>query len=302
MNFIRRTFPAHISKDVPVNFEIEMLFFVDLNKDLITKDKIILFDLDQETSVPIRFKYNNRTLKVKSINELNKNTHYQVQIIGGDKGILSITGAKMPETYSFEFYTAKEEAIFPPVIIKPTHLSETEESFSIEWTPVLGASYYEIQVSKSNTFRNLEWPSNDIPIYDTKIKPSFSYKKGNYYIRIRSVLENNTKSHYSDPIQVYYNGISKSREDNIKGESPEEYHIELVSKFVENESQLSSLQSHFIEQNKEEDQGLSLISSEPKHSSFNLSNSRNEIKLKFNKKLDEKSIKKDTIYVVKEKN
>lgn len=300
VNFIRRTFPGHLERNVPVNKELEIIFFVDLNKHEITSDKIKLFNLTEEKSIPIKYRYYNRKLSVKSIEPLQSNMHYQLQLIGGPEGIVDITGAYMAESYSFEFFTSSEKRITAPVITSPIHMSEVRDSITFEWQPVEDAQYYELEVSRSNTFHNLEWPSEEIKIFETKITPHIEYKKGSYYIRVRAVSITGIKSDYSKTIHVYYDGPSKESFSHVKGESDRKIKIETSSKAISGDSFLDQLQEQFSSFNVNEKDAFKLVNSTPKNQSSNLK-SAEKIVLIFNDQVNEDSVTSETVYVLKER-
>lgn len=298
MNFVRRVFPYHLSENVPVDAEIEIFFFLDLNQGTVTPENVLLFNLTEERSEEVEFEYEARRLKIKPIEDLKPNMHYQVQLVGGKDGIKNIIGQEMAETYVSEFYTKKVKQIQPPRFITPTDMVEVTDDIRFEWRPVIDADYYELEVSRSNHFQHLVWPKKETPIYETSIIPHINYEPGTYYARIRSVSYDGTKSHYSKPIRYYYKG--KKQTDNIH-QPYREKGIILEPQGKIEKNMIQTLQQHFInEEDTQPSDSLKIVKSTPKHKTLNIKNT--PISIVFNKNINPESVTSETIYLIEERN
>jgi hypothetical protein len=209
MNFIYKTIPKHTEEKVHLDQVIEIFFMIDLNQQSLREEHVILFNLTEQLVEPIQFSYNRRVLKVTPVSNLLPNNHYQFQIVGGEKGIRDITGRMMAQTYEVEFYTKDVQKIKPPTVLSPTDLTSVRESVQVELDSVVDADYYELQISKSNTFHNLVWPLDGEKVYktsDVKLIPTIKYETGQYYLRVRSVSDDGTLSSWSSTVRYYYDG------------------------------------------------------------------------------------------------
>lgn len=305
MIFVRRTFPGHMSENVACDSEIQVLFFKDIDASSITEDKVILFSLREEKSVPIRYRYSNQSLYIKPLRSLDSNAHYQVQIIGGANGILDIVGGAMAESYSFEFYTSSESRIDAPIITYPVNQENVSKDFHIKWTSVQDAYGYEVQVSKRNNFDVLKWPLKEGLVYETNVDPHIHMDKGAYYVRVRAVSESGLKSDYSEVVQFFYSGNQKMSYETIKGEEYQDVILKTSSRFVESEGILGVIQESLNVEGMsrgKKARGLELIGSLPKHGDVGINvQLESTVVLEFNQEIDQESLTEDSIYVVKER-
>jgi hypothetical protein len=206
MSFVLRTFPNHLAKDVPLDSVLQVFFMIDLNMEFVTPNNIILFNLDEQKHEPIELEYRNRVLTIRPVQKMSPLTHYQLELVDGEKGIQDIAGNKLDSAYTIEFFTGDVLDLKAPVLISPTDLSEIRGDVRYSWMPVEKANHYELQISRSNTFDVLVWPITDHRIYNTEVVPAFAYQKGQYYARVRAVDAEGTKSAWSNVIRLYYNG------------------------------------------------------------------------------------------------
>jgi Bacterial Ig-like domain len=305
MDFVLRTYPRHLSENVERDVEIEVVFMVDLNRQLLNEELIVLLNLTEQRSVPIRYEYRNRVLKIKPIESLDPLTHYQLQLIGGEKGIRDITGRYLVESYKVEFFTKDVDSIKPPVFLSPTHLSEVNLKPTFSWEPVANAYAYELQISKSNTFHNLVWPSENILVFGTQVTPNINYEQGRYYARIRSVGEDGTRSAYSDVLQFYFNQeITQQSQTNTESQTNSTYSFQIkANSQIKKEDQLTTLQQHFAKQNISLEPKLYVTSSKPSHQTLNIPLSQlNQIVIEFNEDIDRNSVTNLTCYLIEERN
>lgn len=302
MNFVSKVDPYHLSEDVSMDRKIDIFFFLDLDQGTLTPDKILLINLNEEVSEEVRFEYRNRHLTIYPLKPLKPDMHYQVQIVGGRNGVKNIIGQEMAETYVSEFYTKKIKEIQPPILVYPIDLTEVTDDIEFEWKPVVDAKYYELEVSRSNTFHNLVWPLADTPIFETKIMPHINYEIGTYYVRIRSVNHDGKKSHYTKAVRYYYKG--KTQTDNINTPSPEvkeDIVLETKGEVIGSGGIIHTLQKHFLtKQASSSHQPLKIVKSTPKHKGLHVD--AGEIVIKFNKEIDPESVTEDSIYLIEERN
>ena len=302
MNFIKKITPQNLVEDVDVDSEINVYFFPDMNMKLMQADKIILFNITEERSESIEIVYRNRNLKIKPRKLLKPNMHYQVQIIGGEDGVRDITGRIMPQGYVSEFYTKAVDLIDPPILTSPVSLTEIKDDVLFKWKPAENAAYYELEISRSNTFHNLVWPNESMPIYETSLQPYINYEYGAYYARIRSVTGDGRKSEYSDVIRYHYSGSKQTnRSEMIKDLETIEDGISFKAQtsVIDNDSILESIQKNLLEDSNEEQSSFSLSNSSPKHKAVNLNSENTSIELEFNKEIDENSVTSDSVYLIK---
>ena len=304
MNFVSKSVPHHLQEKVATDQQIDIFFFIDIHKGSLTADKVILFNLTEERSEDIAFEYSNRRLIIRPRKHLSQNTHYQIQLIGGREGIKDIMGRVMAESYQSEFYTSVATTIQPPTITSPTDLVEISGDVSFKWTPSPGAAYYEVEVSRTNTFQNLVWPASEVKIYETEVSPYINYEKGLYYMRARSVNAEGKKSHYTKAIQYYYSGLPQTNNRIVKEINPPPHILlETSARVISNETPINVLQQHFInELGEQKKASFHLIRSKPKHKGTNLTLNNNEIVLTFNQEIDPDSVSSEAVYVLAERN
>ncbi|MCY8466549.1 Ig-like domain-containing protein [Bacillus atrophaeus] len=317
MNIVRRTIPKHTEENIPLDQEVQLLFMVDLNKNSISSDHVILFNITQQKTEEIRFEYYSKTLKVKSVLPLEPLNHYQLKLVGGANGIKSITGHTMAETYELEFYTKDVASIKPPRIFAPTNVSIVREYVTFEFEKIQEADYYELQISQSNTFHNVIWPLNDekiFPMSELKVTPYIEYKTGQYYARVRSVDKEGIKSAWSPTLSFYYDGnpVIEEAVDPIPSEkvstSKESEDAQTVilkasSSQSKDLTQLSQLQAALSETDETEGIRLYVKSTTPKNGSVN--NSKDKLKtivIEFTESIDPDSVNSSTCYLLEERN
>lgn len=317
MNIVRRTVPRHTEENIPLDQEIHLLFMVDLNKNSISSEHVILFNITQQRTEDIHFEYYSKSLKVKSVLPLEPLNHYQLKLVGGVNGIKSITGQTMAETYELEFYTKDVASIKPPRIFAPTNVSIVKEHVTFEFEKIKEADYYEMQVSQSNTFHNIVWPLNEEKVYpmsELKVTPFIEYKTGQYYARVRSVDTEGIKSAWSSTISFYYDGnpIIEEVEDPIPSEQvsinkePEDAQTIILKASSSHSSeltQLSQLQTALSETDENNDVRLYVKSTTPKNGSVN--NNTDKLKtivIEFTENIDPDSVNSSTCYLLEERN
>ncbi|QHW35668.1 Ig-like domain-containing protein (plasmid) [Paenibacillus rhizovicinus] len=292
MNFVMRSDPHHMAEGVAIDARIDVYFMVDLNVNTLAEGAVILYNLDEQKNLPIDFIYKGRVLAIQPKIPMSPLMHYQVQIIGGKDGVKDITGKAMPDTYSVEFYTADAKGIKPPVLLSPTDLSEVRKGPQFSWEAAADAYYYELEISKSNTFDVLVWPTERMRIFETSILPNVLYAKGGHYARIRTIRSDGARSAFSKPVQFMYSGEEQSQ--------PEAPPVDILDP---NEAHIETLQQFFADQPQAQGLLFSVEKTSPAASSVNLPVAGiTQIVIEFSDDVDPESLTPDMFYVVDEKN
>ncbi len=213
MSSILRSFPTHLSKDVPLDTDIEVGFFRDLNIETVTINNIMLLNVAEQRSEKITLHYKNRVLKITPRYQLSPETHYKIEIVGGnDQGIRDITGEYMIQSYHSEFFTGKQVKVPTPRMISPVDLSEITGDIKFSWTPVDVADNYQLQISKSNTFDVLLWPPTNHYMISTEVIPDIKYEKNiQYYARLRAIDAKGVASAFTETVRYFYSGVDEQK-------------------------------------------------------------------------------------------
>ncbi|WP_067924162.1 Ig-like domain-containing protein [Alicyclobacillus shizuokensis] len=294
MNFVLRTTPNPLARNVPLDIQIEVIFMVDIDVSTVVEENVILLDVGQQAGVPVDLSYDRRVLTIKPRANLNPGTHYQVQLIGGKEGFRDITGNYLDVGYTFDFYTDHTRGIEPPEVFEPEDLSEWSAPVHFRWSVAENADHYELEVSQSNTFSPIVWSGE---VHDTEVTPVIDYEPGPYFARIRSVDYKGQKSEYSPMIRFYYTG-------GLQSEPVEQLVSELTSE------QLSALQSYFAQQAPSN--SLHVVGSTPKDGAVHVAhdqglinnwpNALKEIVIEFDDTIDPASVDGTVVYLVSDRN
>lgn len=296
MKLVMKTHPLHLSENVPLDVVIEVLFVADLNRQLLKQDHVILFHVSEKRNIPIHFKYQNRVLKIKPLEKLDPLTHYQVKLVGGEKGIQDIVGRTLDESYMFEFYTRDSEKVKAPIMTSPTNYSEVSSDVVFEWTESANAEKYELQVSKSKTFQTIVWPNTKTYIYDTKVDIDYSFAAGSYYARVRAISKDGEASAFSEVVQFH---VPQAKTPSDDQEQTEEDFIFEDRTTIVPKYEISGLQNMLLSHQK----SLKVVKSTPKSDSLNLAVDRlSSIILEFNDDIDPTTVTTDSCYLIGEKN
>jgi hypothetical protein len=318
MNIVYKTIPKHTSEDVKLDQVIELYFMLDMNKNTILQDKVILFNVTEQKTEAIKIEYQRRVLKVTPLSPLKPLNHYQLQLVGGEKGVKDITGRTMAETYELEFHTLDVKSIKPPLVVKPTDVSVVKEQAEFVFTSIENASFYEVEVSKSNTFHTLVWPLNDEKVYlseEVRLIPDIPYETGLYYMRVRSVDKDGNQSSWSPSIRYFYDGapiIHEQEEESLPEPVQEEpvapqssrVVLQAISQVKDTApSQLDQLQNVFSSKVESTLTGLYVKSTTPKDKSVNnkLPNLK-KIVIQFTDDIDPSTVDETTCYLLTERN
>lgn len=212
-NIVYSSHPRHLSTDIPIDTKIQVVLRIDLDAIGFKKEHVILQDVKMARIVPIDVEYRSRKIIITPLQDLEQNNHYIVEIVGGEKGIRTITNQALEESWMLEFYTGYSNELKAPVIISPTNQTISKEKVTFKWEIQQDAFYYHLQISESNTFNHIIWPSMpDINVYDGEATPDFEYENKRYYARIKAVNFNREESAWSETVQFY---IEKEEEESI---------------------------------------------------------------------------------------
>lgn len=197
---------------VPVDTLIEIFFSVPLDESSVTISTVILLE-NAISPISGVVEYDNIQKKVtftpNSI--LSPEVPYTVHIVGdsslgGDPGLVikDALGNPFLGNYVFTFTTTTAQRPGIPNLISPSDQIQLDATPEFRWSLVPSAGSYEIQVSNSNLFAPVIWPTIDNPIdqpgsgTEVSVTPDVDLLDGLYYWRIRAVSEDGIKGNYSE--------------------------------------------------------------------------------------------------------
>ena len=322
MNVIYKTNPKHTEENIPLDKAIEIYFMVDINAQKLDLSKVILLNMNEQRIEEVEIAYSQRVLTVTPKKLLSPECHYQLQLVGGKEGIQDIIGRYMEETYEVEFYSKSSISLQAPIILSPVDMSVYKTTPTIQIQSDENVFYYEIQVSKSNTFQNLEWPINDGKVYQSgerTITPDVQYDTGQYYLRARATGEDGSKSPWSLLTRFYFDGneaiqelsedVSISTPDSVINPPPESVNqvkkvvLQAASQSDPSITELDNLRDLFTTKFENQIKELRVKSVSPSDGSVNngLSTLR-QIIIEFTDDIDPNTINSSTCYVLSERN
>ena len=184
------SYPKNYAVDIPTDLSVITVGFnTDLDTNYITGN--VRLQSQQGVFIPISVKYEFRQMTIAIQKPLEPNTVYQLMIFGDGNltdtevtGIRNVFGIPMQGNVIITFTTAKSTALPAPHLITPGDNTNIASSPTFQWNAVTGASRYEIQVSRSNTFTPVAWASAYIS--STSATPSLPLEDGMYYWRVRA--------------------------------------------------------------------------------------------------------------------
>jgi len=149
-------------------------------------------------NVPVTITYDNVTKKVavKPTEPLEPSVQYQMEIVGGQNGVVSVIDDYLSVSRFYEFYTKEQDVALP---VKNIQLTEHNGIITAEWSAVdlIGSYQYLLKLSHSNLPENAGiWPSYNL--YETNALTVDIPKKvepGTYYVHIQ-VKKNDMVSEY----------------------------------------------------------------------------------------------------------
>lgn len=193
-----KSYPRPLAEDVALDQKIEVQFVRDLDMTQHVTYLVSLKNLVDLSEHPVKAELKGRTIQVEPMFDLMAESHYMLTINGGPEGLLDVRGQRMPVSYTLEFHTKAEKALPAPTITSPADDSVEKTTPELAWTPVNGATYYEVEVSKSRTFDPIIWPQYGQKNFDCRVKPML-HSKGTYFVRVRAV-KGQDFSGYSDVV------------------------------------------------------------------------------------------------------
>lgn len=301
-NIVYNTHPRHLSVDIPIDTKIQVILRVDLDViGFFKKENILLTDTKQALNIPIDVQYNNRKITITPMEPLNQNSHYIIEMLGGETGVETITGAHLEESWFMEFYTGVDETIKAPKIAAPTDQTITKNPVTFKWEQGEDVFYYHLQISESNTFNHIIWPPlPDINVFDGEATPQVDYKEKNYYARIKAFSITGKESAWSDTVQFYVQKAEEIVDDEPLESHDPAYYLEARSSIVG--GQLEALKDALSEE-VEKNTGLKVKSISIKNGMYNLPlESMREINIEFDQPIDKNSINAQTVYLIGERN
>lgn len=199
--------PTNYATDVAVSSSIQVEFDTDLDTRYI--DTNITLMTSNNEIIEGRTSYRKKVVTFIPHEPLAKGTNFVLMIRGDenlednvDSGIKSIIGATMAGSFTSRFMTEKTDMLPVPLITSPTNNTIIRETPVFAWEAVEGATHYDVEISKSNTFSTKIFPTVDsIRITDTTLSPNVEISDGIYYWRIRSVGGINNKGAWSSVMQ-----------------------------------------------------------------------------------------------------
>jgi len=129
----------------------------------------------------------NKKAYVRPDAPLEPSTQYQMEIVGGTTGILSVLDEYLPANKTYNFYTKEEDIALPLTNLKAT---VNNQMVSASWDTIdaMGSYQYQVKLSHSNLPDNAGiWPDNNT--YETSSLSVDIPKKlepGTYYVHARS--------------------------------------------------------------------------------------------------------------------
>lgn len=198
VQWVLKSHPRPLAEDVGLDQSIEIVFVRDLDATQHVAYLVSLKNLVDLSEHPVEVSLQGRLIKVTPTFDLQPDAHYQLTINGGNDGLMDVRGHRMPVSYTQEFHTKSERNLPTPTITSPAADSFVSKGFEIAWTPVNGANYYEVEISKTRSFDPVIWPQFGQKQFESKVKPTL-FAKGTYYVRVRAV-KGQEFSGYSDVV------------------------------------------------------------------------------------------------------
>lgn len=191
--------------------EIKINFSTDLDQNYITGN--VRVETQSGVTVASSLAYSNRTITVTLQEQILANKTYQVVIIGDSNldndevvGVRNVFNRPMAGIYQSTFTTAHEDTLPAPVVLYPSDSTTIKAIPTFEWEQVVGATRYEVQLSKSNTMIPIIWDvslSETQRVTDGGVKPTGDLDDDRYYWRVRAVDSSDTSGDWTK-LQHFY--------------------------------------------------------------------------------------------------
>jgi hypothetical protein len=164
--FLVEISPANKEEGVVLNGTISIRFSTDIKADSLSPSTLILRKVNGSAiQTNISYERGLKTVFIKPQTILEPGTQYQLEIVGGEHGILTITDVKLADTKLYEFTTAYASSLSSPLNLMVNNLNSY---LSLSWqkptyfnpaTPI----HYKIAISTSALDPDLDpgavvWP------------------------------------------------------------------------------------------------------------------------------------------------
>lgn len=298
MRFVEKISPYN-TEIVERDVVIDTRFFMDVDTATLNEQTVILFDLDNQKSVPIKLEYSRRRLLIKPIDILEPNGNFELILKSGPSGVKDVIGMEMLGNYKSSFRTKALEKLRPPAIVSPVDRTIVDAPLKIKVAPSENAKYYQLQVAKTNRFDKILWPPEGQLFAVTEdfleLIPDMELENTNYFIRARSTDGEKESSEYGPAIQVYLGGVipEKPKEPDEESGAPGDGLPDI---------DIGDINDEINKEPTNEVGGFKMLSSLPEADSIN-NNVENlsKIILRFSDNIDLSTVNENTVYVVKQR-
>ncbi|MGF0347592.1 hypothetical protein ACQR3P_28540 [Rhodococcus sp. IEGM1300] len=243
VQWVLKATPHPLAEAVAIDSPIEVTFARDLDMTQEISNLVSIKNLDDLSEHPFKVEASSRFVKIIPMFDMQPDAHYMVTINGGPQGLLDVRGGRMAYSWTLEFHTSGEKELKTPSFTGPANQAYVKNGFEISWTPVNGASYYEVEVSNSRSFDPVIWPQYGHKQFEARVAPRL-FAKGNYYARVRAV-SGGRFSGYSDTILfVLEDGLANpERKQVVEGDwtSMVDEVLDKIESVVESEAGIVSI-------------------------------------------------------------
>lgn len=199
--------PENYATEVDTASSIQITFSTDINVQSLSQS--IRLANSWGENVEGRTVYRKRVITFTPFEPLEKGTNYVLTVLGDNnledgvgEGIKSILDEYMEGSFTSRFMTDSEGLLPAPNVLSPTNNTIIKDLPIYTWEAVEGATYYEVEISQTNTFSTKLFPTTERnSIYDTTLSPNIEYTDGIYYWRIRAAGGVNGKGAWSPVMQ-----------------------------------------------------------------------------------------------------
>ena len=198
--------PINYATGVDVSSSIKVTFNTDLDAQSLSGN--IKLHTSWGEVVEGRIVYRKKVITFTPVEPLEKGTNYVLTIQGdnnledgSEDGIRNILEETMAGSFTSRFMTDATGLMPAPYVLSPTNNTIIKELPTYTWESVEGASSYEVEISKTNTFSTKVFPLEETQIHETTLSPNIEYEDGIYYWRVRAVSGVNDKGAWSSIMQ-----------------------------------------------------------------------------------------------------
>jgi hypothetical protein len=173
-SLVQASIPTAYANDITTSAALQVFFTRDLDSSTLSDATIALQVAGQLVRVPCTYSYAARVLTIAPSGGLLPATSYQLTLLGDTDptddtltanitGIRDILGNGFTGTWTLIFKTTAITQPGVPVPVTPVRSTALLTQPTFSWVPVAAAAsgyvtYYQVQVSPSNTFETLSWP------------------------------------------------------------------------------------------------------------------------------------------------